>query len=183
MSTPIIPASLPTKVGAPTRILPTTVGLALGRFHPQPEDRGKTGRGKTNTTTSTYPNYGVLRVTSAFNNTFVALTDVWGTTLTQASVGSIGIRHRQRLPGAAYSLVTSIIKTAEDRGMTSLALVLQGPGRAHSACLAAYRAGLARSEGRLRSLGARQVLLVPHNGCRAPTKRRKRRKTSAMTGR
>ena len=181
MSLPIHQASLPLKAGAPTRILPTTVGLALGRFHPRPEDGGKTGRGKAETQAA--PQYGVLRVTSAFNNTFAALTDVWGTTLTQKSVGSLGIRHRQRLPGAAFTLIADMVEVAAEKGVTQLALVTQGPGRSHSACLAAYRAGLSRSDGKVRSVGARQVLLVPHNGCRAPTKRRKRRKTSAMTGR
>ena len=181
MSLPIQQASLPIKAGTPTRILPTTVGLALGRFHPRPEDSGKTGRGKAET--RAFPHYGVLRVTSAFNNTFAALTDVWGTTLTQGSVGSLGIKHRQRLPGAAYTLIASMVEKAAEKGITQLCLIIQGPGRSQSACLAAYRAGLARSNGKVRSVGARQILLIPHNGCRAPTKRRKRRKTSAMTGR
>lgn len=182
-------ARSPSVGNQPIRLIPRELGTALGRYQ-LAGPSGKTGKGQD---TVEYPTYAVLRVTCAFNNTFVTLTDVWGTSLTHASVGSIGISHRQRLPGAAYALVSHVMKKAQAGGVRFISLVLQGPGRAHAACLAAYRQSLTQSSGgssasssgkggslSMVSLGAFHKISQPHNGCRAPSKRRKRRKTKTQ---
>ena len=133
-----------------------------------------------------YPSYGCLRVTSVANNCFVTITDVWGKSFTQGSTGSVGFSSKQRLSHPAFSLGMHMAKKALQGGMKTFLLVLGGPGKSTGAAQAGILKVVqrhwkaARKENLIPTFKRGGTILlkaVPHNGCRLPARRRKRRKT------
>src|ERR1700690_3968188 len=110
---------------------------------------------------------GVVHIHSTFNNTLVTITDQVGNVLAWSSAGSVGFKgSRKGTPFAAQLAADAAAKKAMDAGVRSVQVFVKGPG--------------AGRESALRSLqGAgfhitliRDVTPIPHNGCRAPKRRR-----------
>jgi small subunit ribosomal protein S11 len=110
---------------------------------------------------------GVVHIHSTFNNTLVTITDQVGNVLAWSSAGSVGFKgSRKGTPFAAQLAADAAAKKAMDSGVRNVQVHVKGPG--------------AGRESALRSLqGAgfhitliRDVTPIPHNGCRAPKRRR-----------
>ncbi len=110
---------------------------------------------------------GIAHIRSTFNNTIVTISDVNGSTISWASAGSRGFKgSRKSTPFAAQLAAEEAGRRAQEHGMRSVAVFVQGPGAGRESALRA-----------LQSVGFRVTLVrdvtpIPHNGCRPPKRRR-----------
>nr|YP_010566820.1 ribosomal protein S11 [Medicago doliata]UZC32571.1 ribosomal protein S11 [Medicago doliata] len=110
---------------------------------------------------------GVIYVQASFNNTIVSVTDVRGRVISWSSAGSCGFKGTRRgTPFAAQTAAENAIRTVVDQGMQRAVVLIKGPGLGRDAALRAILRG-----GILLKF-IRDVTPMPHNGCRAPKKRR-----------
>jgi small subunit ribosomal protein S11 len=110
---------------------------------------------------------GVVHIHSTFNNTLVTITDQVGNVLAWSSAGAVGFKgSRKGTPFAAQLAADAAAKKALDSGVRNVQVHVKGPGAGRESAL--------RS---LQSAGfhitvIRDVTPIPHNGCRAPKRRR-----------
>ena len=110
---------------------------------------------------------GVAHVNATFNNTMITITDAQGNSIAWASAGSQGFKgSRKSTPYAAQMAGEDAGKKAMEHGIKTLEVEVKGPGSGRESALRA-----------LMSLGItitsiRDVTPIPHNGCRAPKRRR-----------
>jgi small subunit ribosomal protein S11 len=111
---------------------------------------------------------GQFHVHSAFNNTIVTVTDMFGNTLCWASSGSAGFKgSRKSTPFAAQLAASNAANMARtDFSMREVDVFIKGPGPGRESSIRSIQgAGLI-----VRSIT--DITPLPHNGCRAPKKRR-----------
>jgi small subunit ribosomal protein S11 len=110
---------------------------------------------------------GVVHIHSTFNNTLITITDQVGHVLAWSSAGAVGFKgSRKGTPFAAQLAADAAAKKAMDSGVRNVQVHVKGPGAGRESAL--------RS---LQSAGfhitvIRDVTPIPHNGCRAPKRRR-----------
>ena len=110
---------------------------------------------------------GIAHINSSFNNTKVLISDVQGNAIAWSSSGTMGFNgSRKATPYAAQLAAEDAGKKAQEHGMKSLDVHVQGPGSGRESALRA-----------LQTIGfqvnsIRDVTPIPHNGCR-PKKRRR----------
>ena len=111
---------------------------------------------------------GQVHIHSAFNNTIITITDLFGNTLCWASSGTAGFKgSRKSTPFAAQLAAQSVGNTARsDFNMREVDIFVKGPGPGRESSIRSLQgAGLV-----VRSIT--DITPLPHNGCRAPKKRR-----------
>lgn len=110
---------------------------------------------------------GVAHVNATFNNTMITITDIQGNAVSWSSAGMMGFKgSRKSTPYAAQVAAEDAGKKAQDHGMKSLEVEVKGPGAGRESALRALQAiGFNISS-------IRDVTPIPHNGCRAPKRRR-----------
>ncbi len=109
----------------------------------------------------------VAHVKSSFNNTLVAITTTDGDVLMRGSSGALGYKgSRKGTPYAATQLANKLAKDMLGLGVRVVEVNMQGPGSGRDSVVRALQ-----SSGLGISL-LRDVTPIPHNGCRAPKKRR-----------
>ncbi len=111
---------------------------------------------------------GIAHIQSTFNNTLVTLTDVQGNTLAWASSGSVGMFKgtRKGTPFAAQIASERAARAAMEHGLRRVEVYVRGPGSGRETAIRA-----------LQSVGLEVTMIkdvtpIPHNGCRAPKRRR-----------
>lgn len=111
--------------------------------------------------------HGVCHIQASFNNTIVTFTDPAGNAIAWASAGQLGFRgSKKSTPFAAQTASLEAAKKAVEHGMNSVEVRVSGPGAGReNAIRALLGAGL-----RITSVSDRST--IPHNGCRAPKRRR-----------
>nr|YP_009138868.1 ribosomal protein S11 [Lathyrus pubescens]AIK21236.1 ribosomal protein S11 [Lathyrus pubescens] len=110
---------------------------------------------------------GLIYIQASFNNTLVTVTDVGGRVISWSSSGSCGFKGKRRgTPFAAETAAGNAIRTLVDQGMQRADVRIKGPGRGRDVALRV----LVRSGILVKVI--RDVTPMPHNGCRAPKKRR-----------
>ena len=110
---------------------------------------------------------GQAHIQSTFNNTIVTLTDTAGNALSWASAGGLGFRgSRKNTPYAAQMAAETAAKAAMEHGLTTVEVMVKGPGAGREAAIRALQAT------GLEVTMIRDVTPVPHNGCRPPKRRR-----------
>jgi len=110
---------------------------------------------------------GIAHIQSTFNNTIVTISDVNGNTVSWASAGSRGFKgSRKSTPFAAQLAAEEAARRAQEHGMRTVAVFVQGPGAGRESALRALQ-----SAG-FRVTIIRDVTPIPHNGCRPPKRRR-----------
>ena len=133
-----------------------------------------------------FPSYGIIRVTTVSNNCFVGITDVWGKSYAHGSTGSISDKTMKVLSQPAFQLGMKMARKAMQGGMKTFLLVMGGPGKSAGAAQGGIMKVVqrhwkaARKENLLptfKRAGTIFLKSIPHNGCRLPARRRKRRKT------
>ncbi len=109
----------------------------------------------------------VAHVKSTFNNTLVTVTTVDGDVLLGSSGGKLGFKgSRKSTPFAASQIGAALAKDMVLLGVKRAELNLQGPGVGRDSVVRAFQgAGI-------EIVTLRDVTPLPHNGCRAPKKRR-----------
>lgn len=110
---------------------------------------------------------GVAHIHASFNNTIIMITDRQGNAISWSTSGAGGFKgSRKSTPFAAQIAAESAGKTAQDSGVKNLEVLIKGPGPGRESAVRA-----------LNNLGFKitsiaDVTPVPHNGCRAPKRRR-----------
>lgn len=109
----------------------------------------------------------VAHVRSTFNNTLVSITTTGGDVVLRGSTGQLGFKgSRKGTPFAATQIATKLAKDAVALGARTIEVNLQGPGSGRDSAVRAFQAS------GLTVTVLRDVTPLPHNGCRAPKKRR-----------
>ena len=109
----------------------------------------------------------VAHVKSSFNNTLVTITTTDGDVLLRGSAGAMGYKGaRKGTPYAATQIANKLAKEMVGLGVRVVEMNLQGPGSGRDSVVRALQSsGIGVST-------LRDVTPIPHNGCRAPKKRR-----------
>ena len=106
-------------------------------------------------------------VSSSFNNTLVAVTTTDGDVITRGSCGQLGFKgSRKGTPFAATQVGSKLAKELLELGVRNIEVNMKGPGSGRDSVVRALQ-----SSG-LTVTMLRDVTPLPHNGCRAPKKRR-----------
>jgi len=112
-------------------------------------------------------NEGVVHINSTFNNTIVSITDNVGNVVAWSSAGSVGFKgSRKGTPFAAQLAADAAAKKAQENGMRSVKVEVKGPGAGRESALRSLQG----AEFNISII--RDVTPIPHNGCRAPKRRR-----------
>lgn len=109
----------------------------------------------------------IAHVKSTFNNTQVTITTLDGDVVSSSSAGRLGFKGaRKGTPFAAGQIASVISRDLLSQGVKNIEVNLQGPGSGRDSFVRSLQAsGLSISI-------LRDVTPLPHNGCRAPKKRR-----------
>jgi small subunit ribosomal protein S11 len=110
---------------------------------------------------------GVVHVNSSFNNTKILIADAQGNAISWSSAGAMGFKgSRKSTPYAAQVAAEDAGKKAQEHGMRTVEVEVQGPGSGRESALRALQAvGLTVT-------AIRDVTAIAHNGCRPPKRRR-----------
>ena len=110
---------------------------------------------------------GVAHINSSFNKTKILISDAQGNAIAWSSAGTMGFKgSRKSTPYAAQMAAEDAGKKAQEHGMKTLEVEIQGPGSGRESALRALSAvGMIVTS-------IRDVTPMPHNGCRPPKRRR-----------
>src|SRR5688572_25739475 len=110
---------------------------------------------------------GVVHVHASFNNTIITITDRQGNALAWATSGGQGFKgSRKSTPFAAQVAAESAGRMALEYGVKNLEVRIKGPGPGRESAVRALNAC------GFRIASIQDITPVPHNGCRAPKRRR-----------
>jgi len=106
-------------------------------------------------------------IQSTFNNTIVTVTDLNGDVVSWASAGSVGFKGTKKgTPFAAQLAAETAARRSSDQGMRRIHIFVKGPGSGRETAIRAIgTAGMSVAS-------IKDITAVPHNGCRAPKRRR-----------
>jgi small subunit ribosomal protein S11 len=110
---------------------------------------------------------GQAHVHASFNNIIISLTNAQGQVISWASAGKMGFKgSKKNTPYAAQMAAQDCSKVAYDAGLRKVKLFVKGPGAGReSAIRTIHTNGIEITE-------IVDVTPLPHNGCRAPKRRR-----------
>ena len=110
---------------------------------------------------------GHVHIQASFNNTIVTITDLTGGTVAWGSAGTAGFKgSRKSTPFAAQVAAERCGRAAQECGVKNIEVRIKGPGPGRESAVRALNAiGL-----KIATIA--DVTPVPHNGCRAPKRRR-----------
>lgn len=109
----------------------------------------------------------MAHINSTFNNTVINITDLQGNTIAWSTAGANGFKgSKKSTPFAAQVAAENAGRKAKEHGVKNLTVQVKGPGSGRESALRA-----------LLSIGftvsaIRDVTPLPHNGTRAPKRRR-----------
>ena len=109
----------------------------------------------------------IAHIHASFNNTIITITDRQGNALSWSTSGGCGFRgSRKSTPFAAQVASDKAGRAAQEFGVKNVDVRVRGPGPGRESAVRA-----------LNNLGFKitsiaDVTPVPHNGCRAPKRRR-----------
>jgi len=110
---------------------------------------------------------GKAYIKATFNNVMVTITDVYGNVISWSSAGRNGFKgSRKNTPFAAQVTAEAAAKEAFDLGLRKVDVYVKGPGSGREAGIRTLQ-----TVG-LEVLSIRDITPIPHNGCRAPKRRR-----------
>jgi small subunit ribosomal protein S11 len=110
---------------------------------------------------------GKAFIKATFNNTIITLTDTYGNVIAWSTSGKNGFKgSRKSTPFAAQVAGEAAAKEAYDLGLRKVEVFIKGPGGGREAAVRSLQtAGLEVTM-------IRDITPIPHNGCRAPKRRR-----------
>ena len=110
---------------------------------------------------------GQAHIHASFNNIIISMTNSQGQVISWASAGKMGFRgSKKNTPYAAQQAAMDCAKVAYDAGLRKVKAFVKGPGAGReSAMRTIHTSGIEVTE-------IVDVTPMPHNGCRAPKRRR-----------
>ena len=110
---------------------------------------------------------GIAHIHDSFNNTIITITDRQGNALSWATSGGAGFKgSRKSTPFAAQVAAEKASKYAQECGVKNIEVRIKGPGPGRESAVRALNAA------GFKITSIADVTPFPHNGCRAPKKRR-----------
>ena len=110
---------------------------------------------------------GIAHIHASFNNPIITITDRQGNTLSWATSGNAGFKgSRKSTPFAAQVASERAGRAAQECGVKNIEVRIKGPGPGRESAVRALN-GIG-----LKIASIADVTPVPHNGCRAPKRRR-----------
>ena len=110
---------------------------------------------------------GVAHVNSSFNNTIITIADAQGNAISWSSAGHMGFKgSRKSTPYAAQVAAEDAGRKAQEHGVKTLEVMVQGPGSGRESALRALQAV------GFQVTAIKDVTPIAHNGCRPPKRRR-----------
>jgi small subunit ribosomal protein S11 len=110
---------------------------------------------------------GVAHIQATFNNTIISITDMQGNVISWSSAGQAGFSgSRKSTAFAAQVAAEQAGRKALDLGLREVRAYVNGPGAGRESAIRAIQAC------GLNVTLIRDVTSIPHNGCRAPKRRR-----------
>ena len=110
---------------------------------------------------------GIAHIHASFNNTIITITDRQGNVLSWSTSGKGGFKgSRKSTPFAAHVAGEQAGKAAQESGVKNLEVRIKGPGPGRESAVRALNAC------GFKIMSISDVTPVPHNGCRAPKRRR-----------
>ncbi len=127
----------------------------------------KSEKKKTKKKTVRHITSGVAHIQATFNNTIVTITDRNGDAIVWTSAGTVGFKgSRKSTPFAAQVAAAEAARKAKELGVKEVEVCVKGPGSGRESAIRALSAG------GLVITVIKDVTPIPHNGCRAPKRRR-----------
>jgi len=109
----------------------------------------------------------IVHVHASFNNTIVLITDRQGNALSWSTAGACGFKgSRKSTPFAAQVAAERAATAAAEHGVKSVEVLIKGPGPGRESAVRSLNAA------GFKVTNITDVTPIPHNGCRAPKKRR-----------
>ena len=110
---------------------------------------------------------GTITILATFNNTIVSIADTQGNVVAWSSSGKMGFKgSRKSTPYAAQLASSDAIEKAKEYGLQTVNVIVRGPGMGRESALRSLQgSGLSVSS-------ITDNTYHPHNGCRAPKRRR-----------
>ena len=110
---------------------------------------------------------GIAYIHASFNNTIVIMVTTKGMILAWISAGACGFGGiRKNTPFAAKITSEIVAKKCLDQGIREVSVYIFGPGPGREIAIRRM------NESGLHVIFIREVTSLPHNGCRAPKRRR-----------
>lgn len=110
---------------------------------------------------------GIVHIRATFNNTLITITDPNGNTICSSSTGCVGFKgSRKSTPFAAQQAAQRAANAAMRNGVREVEVKVKGPGSGRESAISALQ------QAGLRIASIEDVTPIPHNGCRAPKRRR-----------
>jgi small subunit ribosomal protein S11 len=110
---------------------------------------------------------GHVHVLASFNNTIVTITDLSGAVLSWGSAGVAGFKgSRKSTPYAAAQSAEGAARRAMEHGVRQVEVFVKGPGAGREQAIRSLQAA------GLEVTAITDVTPIPHNGNRAPKRRR-----------
>lgn len=110
---------------------------------------------------------GIAHVKATFNNTIVTITDSRGNVICSSSPGKVGFKgSKKSTPFAAGVAAEACAKEALEYGVRKVEVWVKGPGSGRESAIRSLQAA------GLEVNAIKDVTPIPHNGCRAPKRRR-----------
>jgi small subunit ribosomal protein S11 len=110
---------------------------------------------------------GIAFIKATFNNTIVTVADSQGRTISWGTAGKVGFKgSKKSTPFAAQMAASTAAKEAMDLGLRRVEVHVKGPGAGREAAIRSLSAA------GLEVTLIKDVTPIPHNGCRAPKRRR-----------
>ena len=150
----------PPAAGAPLAPAPASPDGTKAAQGTQARPRGR-GKKKVQST------QGIAHVLATFNNTLVTITDRSGNAICWSTAGSSGYHgSRKSTPYAAQIAAMNAAKKALEAGVKEVEVFVRGPGQGRESAIRSL------SQAGLTVTAIKDVTPIPHNGCRAPKRRR-----------
>ena len=110
---------------------------------------------------------GKAFINATFNNLIITFTNITGQAISWSSAGKVGFRgSKKNTPYAAQMASTEAAKVAYEAGVRKVEVFVKGPGAGReSAIRSIFQNGIEVTV-------INDTTPIPHNGCRAPKKRR-----------
>ena len=110
---------------------------------------------------------GIVHIQATYNNTLVTISIIRGGVIAWSSSGACGFRGaRKSTPFAAKTAAEIAAKKCLEQGIREVRVYVWGPGPGRETAIRGI------NEAGLRVVLIRDITSLPHNGCRAPKRRR-----------
>jgi small subunit ribosomal protein S11 len=110
---------------------------------------------------------GLISIQASFNNTIISVSDTQGNVISWSSAGKVGFKNSKKsTPYATQVATANAIEKAKEYGLQVAKVQIVGPGVGRDSALRVLQTS------NIVITSIEDMTYLPHNGCRAPKRRR-----------